>query len=1037
MNIFKFTHNKFFSQVPSPPPHFVWEYALVSLFLATFIGRGMAELYKSLIPQTYTQLVVGDITWGNGSKQPDYLLLLGFLGSFFLIYLGLRSLETLLKTRNESTTESGFRQVLIYALLPSAVWAGASIIDNNINLSKLDWIFCSLVTVSIAILFSGIIAAKKITFSEESAYANWLGGSIIAILFAFFDGVLIVLAINRLKLDWVINPDLATITGGALLSTVLIIFLLLLLQTVNLSFLIHRSRVILWVSQAFLPLGFLTLLPTPWTTGKERFYGYVPSPWLYGLLIGIVVIAYLDWGWRSRSLKPQNTPHNPASHLQSDPFFSILSPICLFALLFYLKSPVIGAIPLHPDDYHWGEFLLPWWSWQKFGLIPFQDFEPARGIVGYATGFLASLFLDGTATSYLAVAGKPLLVLPFLGLTFWAISRSLGYLPTFVLLFLMPNANGATEIDLIVTAALCLLAELFLKKQWTIYLISWAVGCSFLILFAPGQGGIFAAATLLFSGIALYKAWCQERSLLWKSGLILLGVAALLGFATPLGQMLLGAFRYGAEQSSLNSVGYGVEWYKSRGSQTFLSYSLWELVRTSWIVVTVGVGILLYRVWATGQWMTQSRFLVLTVPIFLMMVLFIPRAAGRIGPGSISRLGAMSIWAVCLLLPIILITAFRVRHQSLILLLIALFASALAWEYGGLPYLEAVLQQPGLAINVVNTEFVNGQQIGLPNLDKAVLVADHFQRIKKLKAIMSGLLNPGETFLDLTNRGALHFYLDYPPLMPAAYNMLHTGQQLRALQRIEHINPPVVLAKSDSIFFDGGSASLRTHLVYRYVIEHYVPVMVDELVLLVRPDRLAQLERLADSTIAPDIASKILIGTQPAIGLTLLHKAFAVPDYQRIPSAWGKSFGRLKRVIRQVASINLEESISLKDMQAIDSQTFRVTGDRPRFNIDLTPLKLDGNQAGLLEFDFECQGKKVSPTLTLHWQSNSSSARVENQVKLTPRNGKQLVPLDSAPGWLLGKGMQNLELEMLPKTACKAFSITTMNLHQRVEVGAR
>ncbi|MGQ9873567.1 MAG: hypothetical protein ACUVQO_22740 [Leptodesmis sp.] len=67
-------------------PVFTWEYVLVALLLASILSRAIAGIYASFFSQKYSQLTVGDITWGAGTKSPDYLLLLGFVITFLLIY---------------------------------------------------------------------------------------------------------------------------------------------------------------------------------------------------------------------------------------------------------------------------------------------------------------------------------------------------------------------------------------------------------------------------------------------------------------------------------------------------------------------------------------------------------------------------------------------------------------------------------------------------------------------------------------------------------------------------------------------------------------------------------------------------------------------------------------------------------------------------------------------------------------------------------------------------------------------------------------
>jgi uncharacterized membrane-anchored protein YhcB (DUF1043 family) len=88
------------------PSIWVWEYILVALLLGMVLGRGVAAIDDALFPEKYAQLVVGNITWGVGSKRPDYLILLGFFVGFFAVYLGLRLLAVAIRRVNGTSAEA-------------------------------------------------------------------------------------------------------------------------------------------------------------------------------------------------------------------------------------------------------------------------------------------------------------------------------------------------------------------------------------------------------------------------------------------------------------------------------------------------------------------------------------------------------------------------------------------------------------------------------------------------------------------------------------------------------------------------------------------------------------------------------------------------------------------------------------------------------------------------------------------------------------------------------------------------------------------
>jgi len=578
-----------------------------------------------------------------------------------------------------------------------------------------------------------------------------------------------------------------------------------------------------------------------------------------------------------------------------------------------------------------------------------------------------------------------------------------------------------------------LLAEFFFKHKPLTWLMLWLTLCIALILFAPGQGGLFTIATFPLAAFMLYKAIREQRKNLMKGAIAITIAALLLALITPLDQMLLGAIRYGAEQSSLNSVAYGAEWFKSVGSNTFLTYPLWEFFRTSWIVVSVLIGLLIYQTIVYRKVAERKRFVIFAIPLFLITILIIPRAAGRIDSGTFSRLGLTSVWTMCLVLPIILLSAFGQRAKSLTLIAVAILGSLLtSGMEETLPSLERLVQHPVQTVNVTGVDFINGKQVGLPTLDQAILDPEHLQRLQRMKAILSTLLEPGETYLDLTNKNARYFHLNYAPPMPAAaFNLVHKNQQFRTIQQVERNSVPLAVALADLVYLDYYSLALRTHLLYRYAVENYLPFKVDEFILMIRPDQRDRLNKLNATQLSENgFSSNVLIGDTEALRLNLLDRSFRVGNFEGIPSSWGRSLTSLP--LQKVSDIPLEPKPILQAIESLGGDRYKVIGANPSITLDVSSLNLNGREAGLLAFDFTCQ-KRSKGKLAIRWESASAPTDPEAVVKLTPRNGKQIVPLDAAPRWLLAKDIKTLKFEPFDE-ACTEFSVSNFSLYQRAEV---
>jgi hypothetical protein len=1001
---------------PALPPVFTWEYGVIALLLATVLARAIAALYDAWVPQKYTQFIVGNLAWDVGSKQPDYLILFGFVGCFFAVHLGLRWLAAEVQAVNGTAAEAGFREILVYTALPAGVWIGNIFVNSK---PTLDLVILSCVLVLLAIAFAVGLRCKRYLFTTSDTYKSCIGGSLLIILFAALGGNALMLAIARLNLNWQLT-DTPVVLASAVLGLILGALLLSVWvwRKLSLTTFQQRLRSLLGVSQIFLPLSFLILLPAPWTDGQQRFYGYQISPVLIGLIIGLILMSGVDIVRRLRQ--------KPISE-EAISVFSVVSPLCLIALLVYIKSPVVGVSFVPPDDYHWGEFLLPWWLLKNFGYIPFWDYEPARGLINYVPGFLAGLLFNDTAASYLAVAARAPQFLPYLAISFLVISRSIGALPTFLALALVPNPNNIYEIDLMITVGLCILAEFLLKNRPLAWLGLWLTTCVLLILFAPGQGGLFTIATFPLTTFVVYKAVRLERRSLIRGTIALFLLAIVLALLTPLDQMLWGALRYGLEQSSLNSVAYGAEWVKSTGTNPFQTYPLWEFFRTSWIVVTIAIGLLIYQTVSQPKTLESQRFLVFAIPLFLLTLLIIPRAAGRIDSGTFSRLGVTSVWTMCLVLPIILLTRFGDRAKSLILLTVAILGSLLSSGMEEtLPSLERLAQHPVQTINVAGANFVNGAQMGLPTLDGAALDPEHLQRLQRMKAIVTTLLDPGETYLDLTNKNARYFHLNFAPPMPAAaYNLIHTNQQKRTIAQVESQKVPLAVALADFGYIDYYSLALRTPVLYRYALENYIPFKIDEFIFMIRPEQRDRLNRLQQSS-EGDVPGNLLVGDTEPVRLALLDGSFRVNNVESIPTSWGRSLPSLQSMMQPVQDLATVKP-TLQDMKQVGDR-YQVAGPNPRLTFDISAFNLDGWNPGLLKFDFTCPARSRG-SFAIRWTSQAGDSP-DNVIRLSPRNGTQIMPLDAAPRWLLAKGIKTITFEPL-ENVCPDFALGNLGLYQR------
>lgn len=998
----------------------------MALVLAGFLSTQIRFAFQ----QDYSQLVVGHLAWEMGEKSSDYILVLLAFVYGMATYWGLDRIGQTLQKRWGAEREVAYRRLATLTLIPIGLW----VTIQFWGASDLTLVWVAAIAIVCLGILGAISARPAFHFRTSQLYFNALASSLLGILLAPIGGIAVLLALSRLFPSWQIGPNASQICIYALVGVSLAAAIGLWIGHRRHPHRLYPSlQRFLLLSQGALPLLFTVLLPVPWSDGESSYFGYPFNRNLVLLVALLCVWAYGDW---LRQLLKRRGPKSASGSPETPPL-AVSFPALLAVLLFF-KTASATPPDLSLDDYHFGEIILPWWLWSDFGYLPFRDYFPSRGLVNYATGWLTSVFFDGSAAAHLAVYNKSLLALPYLGVGFFFLAGAVGLLPAFMALMLMPiPASSVSEIHVVLTAALCFLVALFVRNRWTQWLIAWAMVCPALVLFAPGQAGLFIIATAPLGMVAFYRAARQEPRQLRRSLLGAVVAVVLVAGLTPVDQMIAGAVRYVVEQSSVNTLAFGIPWVASRNSNPVWSYPLWEILRTAWIAVGGFAALLLYRIGGDRSWPNRQRYLAFAVPIVLLSLLWIPRAAGRIDPGHASRLGIASFWFVCLLLPIVALTAFSHRRRETILLVVVVLGGLLPGTSNLQGYfpLKHRLEFPTYKIVMATDSLTQGAAVGLPNLGQARLTPEHLQRLQTIKAVLNRVLEPEETYLDLTNRKAQYFYLGYPPPIEnsSTYNLAPLAQQKRALADLIASSPPVVLASADEEWFDGGSAALRSHLLYRYVVENYLPVKVEDYIFMVQPDRL---ERLTAAPIfsasSPDQPLSVAVATDslpqvPAseVAITWLNQAFLVPELRLIPSSWGQSLETLAGELTLV--------------QALDGQTEAVSTPAPTgpgLSLDLSPLNLSGDEAGLLAFDFQCRSHAGPTQLKLQWNIGETSplSSTLRQLQITAHNGPQLVPLDAAPSWLLAPSLESLEIAVAEPNSCSDFMISKGRFFQRSSV---
>lgn len=998
-------------------------------FVAAFVvASGIAgRVYRRFnLPQHYSELVVGNVAWNYDNKFHDYAVLYAIVFLFLAVLAVIGGVAARLRRVAGIGEVDRFHELLLVLCVPAVLWASALPTTRDVSQDLLN---VSRVLLGVGIGLAAVAASKPAVFwrDEPRLLGDALRRAMLFVAFAGLAVAAIAVAQNRLGGLWQshagMDSEVAWRRAKILLSCAALVGAGLILRArdpLRLNQVLAR-----WAmgAQCFMPLFLLCLLPPAWLAGSGETLaaGYALSTAGGWVVFSVVGFAVVDGAWRfAQLLRVPRTGNQRGSSATG-----LLTVGSALGLLLFFKTPALGVPSLSPDDYHFGELLVPWWSWREMGMLPFWDYAPARGLTNYLPGFVSATFFEGGASS---IGASYAFVFAGIGwLALLALRPLMGVAGAFVALLLGPYANGIGEIDIAATLFLVFCCHGWLHWRSERWLVAFAAAGVAMLLFAPGQGALALIALTPLAASRLRTLWIADRR---RAVQVVAGIVAGLGvlFAfTPLGKMFFGALRYGAEQSRLNSIAHGIAWRASFASDS-LNPWLFEIIRASFVGVTLWAGVLLSKAVFSSDAAARRKVIAYALPVFIVLLLFVVRAAGRIDPGG-SRLGIASVWALAMLLPVLLFASTRVRGAHL-LLWVGL-AGVLIPYIGGASSTGHVARLQGnfdppdaTALDTPS----NTRSIDAARLGASVGHPVHLARIVAVRQVLDRVLDPTETYLDLSGRHALYYYVGRRPALESAsmYNLVGEKQQLRAVETLRAANFPAILLSAENIVQDGGPSSLRSNLVYREVLlsRGYKLVTVGQQVWMVRDDRLARLSP-DEAVSATDLRS--------AQALDILDPIYHQPDLMNVPASWGRSAPTLERTLSApVLTVAAGSPAIFHSVVDRGNGTFAIVGADPYVRFDMSGSGPGGWQAGLLSFDFACESPQAVPTLGLYWSTPSHPEGPMNFFRFKGHRGRLIVPVDSAPSWLLAERIDSLRLDIDGETrGCETFSIGNIELRAR------
>ncbi len=984
------------AKATTPPTHersISITYFLASLICGFTASLGIYDAVDSK-PQ-YNDLIAGNLGWNNASKARDFALVLSLIFISLGVYWVLDRVGRTIHSRAGQGMLLGYQQLLQLSMIPACLAVAMVFLHDSRDRSLL---FLSTLLVMLTTFLSQRAVRQGWIMLNNKAMLERVGSLVGAVLLGAMSGLGVMIAQERgsIASGAVAIDDVwkAAAIGGA------VGFVLVLLATQRIGGEephTKRTNRVAWalaLVQLGLPLLFRSLIPPAPIQSGVLWNGDVLSQSFWVLLWVLILVGYIDIV--RRLVMQIRSPRASISWM--------ISPLSLLAVMCLLAIHPAGHPVLQTDDYHWGEFVVPFWTLSEFGWVPYQDYTPARGLMNYVPGFIPEVFADGSAASFTTTA--PLVALGYHAIALGVLVRVMGRGFGFLLALMLP-ITGIAEIQILVACSLLILSFGTIKWRPSSWLIWWVVIGTLMVLYAPGQGGLIVLATMPLGFWNFYRALRSEIGRLIASGLVFaigaLGIMAL----TPIGPMVLGAVRYGMEQGSINSVAHATPWDNPAAPDGIpwragkwpmpMPHMMFEVMRAGFPIFAALSGLVVF--YARRHFKGTRRTLVVSfgLCVFLYLTLMTFRSLGRIDASSPSRTIMSTLFAASVAIPVLIRYGSRSARRVPMLVafmpftfLVALASGAKLQPLNKLATKCVVRQQP--------MEIVDGLDIGAPNMGRVAVLDERqstrLDEIRSLGTVLDSMLDEGEGYVDLTNRAAMHFFLDRMPGLntTSIYNTVHHQQQTRAVDAIIERRIGVAVADPDrNLPWDGGGPSLRSPLVWRYVVQRMLPTLIDGWYVLIDSDRLDESAR------ADAIRSR----------LELLEAAFPIRPLAWLPHAWGRSSGTLADHAYTIVSTNgiIPRHGLITDED--DPDVLVVQSNPVVFEINLGESGVLGKDAGLLVLQLEIPEGMILPA-SIGWSLDSEASPSGNRAedaRLTCLlgSGDHIIPLDASAHWLLGR----------------------------------
>ena len=735
-----------------------------------------------------------------------------------------------------------------------------------------------------------------------------------------------------------------------------------------------------FVAQLGIPLLFLYLLPPPFQRRDGSWFD-PEIHWTFSLLVWILI--GIAWFALARAFR----------RAAEGEIFRVPLPI-LLAMAGCLLAGQDGWPAIWHDDYHNGEVALPWYLWQTMGCVPYIDYIPSRGLINYLPGFFTWLF-RGHDLSFLGI-GQRLADLAVLAVLLPPLRRRCESVVAFAAILVISGLGCGIGAGLAVAIAFFFFLTEPERYRDPIRWLWW-----FGVL---GLVGVFysltdtAAMVLATVPLLLRQLWRavteQRRAFCLSAGAVV--VIALLLLLTPFYRIIGRMLCILLEQAGVYTLAHCVPWMSSRELDAMVTQGLfWQFVRFGWL--GVGAMALFSLLRKRRNTLRDELHFLGSSSVLILTVLLIQRAGGRIDLGSTSRIFTVSGLFAGFLVPWLL--PGLARRRALLcgwVIVLGLYGLQSA-DWRNLRY--------NCTVMVVEPEgVVDLSAAGFPMLGRASLIQpDHLAHLIGTKALLDRVLEPEESYLDMTNNATGYAYFHRrPPVSYPAWNYVASRPQVeRMVEEVKAAKPLLVLVKGRDVNFYEGRLPFRAHALYRYLLKEYLPFRdTGGRIWMIRRGFEARLNGV------PQVEAA-------SIGdMALAAEAFQDPKIDAYPFTWGASLERLAPHLADPVPVRVGAG---KNLRGGGEGLFFAQPGGAELRLEI-PAGMTGDFL-LLEFDRPIVGRDFRVV----WE-DVLAGRGQPWIEFWGGSNCYLIPLDTSPNWLLSPWKRNCRVK-LPGTFAGEFRL--------------